>query len=1051
MMNKRIEFALVLIVMLIFTTSQAAVISVPAGYASIQDAIDAAQDGDVIEVQSGIYYENVDVYRPLTLRGVGMPTVDAGWKGSAIMLSADGVTLEGFNATNSSDAGIEIISDYNIIKGNSAYGNYHGISSDKSSNNNLEGNNVSCNDYGIGLFISNNNTIKGNEATYNYRDGILLQWSDNNNLEDNRVNHNKGKGVKLCSHSNSNIMRSNQMSGNRYNFEASGLNDIDISNLVDGKPVYYLIGINDTAFDSSSDAGVIYCFECNNITITGQNLNNNSYGVRFDNTSDSSVKGNKFSYNEYGIYLDCSTNINIEDNNASYNDCGLYLWRSKNNSINANLVIYSDDNGIELYLYSNNNILKRNYVRNNNKYGISDWSDGNNTIILNNISYNHDGLILLDSDNNIVKGNEVSYNYGLGIIFTSSDNNIMRDNQMSGNRYNFKANGVNDIDISNLVDGKPVYYLVGINDTLLDSSSDAGTVYCLECNNVTIAGLSFNNNCCGIRLDDTSDSYIKENKFGYNRDGIYLDCSTNIDIEENNVSCNQNGIYLSSSSINNILKSNDVRYNENGIYDKSYGNNTIVLNNVSHNKDYGIYIIKSSNNTMEGNNVSYNDHGIYLDKSRNNVMKNNVMSNNLYNFGAEFETKADTLKMMMSSKGYDTIISQQKDQTDVESGWDNDIDISNLVEGKPIYYLANESDVILDSNSNAGAVYCIDCENITLNDLNLVNNMYGVYFFNTIDSEIENCHINNNELMGIIFSYSMNNSIYRNNVSHNQNGIGLLDSNYNSIVSNGIRFNNMGGVTFVFGSHSNTITENQIERNDGGVIFYRSSNNSIISNNVTYHNLSITISDSINNTINSNNIIYSKMGIGLSASRDSTIEENNASCNGIGIGLKASNNNIINDNNASYNELAGIELVDSNNNKIAGNKVHYNKVGGFTLSGSSNNILQANNASYSEIGIGTEESCNNTLSMNSFCYNGFVGIGLMFDSSNNDIFRNNLIGNTVVSAIDNSTNSWDDDTAGNYYSDFNCTDSDGNRICDSVYRIFGGENVDRYPLAAPST
>ena len=74
----------------------------------------------------------------------------------------------------------------------------------------------------------------------------------------------------------------------------------------------------------------------------------------------------------------------------------------------------------------------------------------------------------------------------------------------------------------------------------------------------------------------------------------------------------------------------------------------------------------------------------------------------------------------------------------------------------------------------------------------------------------------------------------------------------------------------------------------------------------------------------------------------------------------------------------------------------------------------------------------------------------MFDSSNNDIFRNNLIGN-AVSAIDNSTNSWDDDTAGNYYSDFNCTDSDGDGICDSVYRIFGGENVDRYPLAAPST
>lgn len=76
MMSTRIEFTLALIVLL-FPTSLAATISVPADYTSIQAAIDAAQDGDVIEVQSGIYYENVNVDKPLTLRGLRMPTVDA--------------------------------------------------------------------------------------------------------------------------------------------------------------------------------------------------------------------------------------------------------------------------------------------------------------------------------------------------------------------------------------------------------------------------------------------------------------------------------------------------------------------------------------------------------------------------------------------------------------------------------------------------------------------------------------------------------------------------------------------------------------------------------------------------------------------------------------------------------------------------------------------------------------------------------------------------------------------------------------------------------------
>ncbi|MHC1631377.1 MAG: hypothetical protein ACXQT4_03650 [Methanotrichaceae archaeon] len=47
------------------------------GYISIQNAIDAAKPGDFLEVQSGIYYENINVTKPLILKGIGMPVVDA--------------------------------------------------------------------------------------------------------------------------------------------------------------------------------------------------------------------------------------------------------------------------------------------------------------------------------------------------------------------------------------------------------------------------------------------------------------------------------------------------------------------------------------------------------------------------------------------------------------------------------------------------------------------------------------------------------------------------------------------------------------------------------------------------------------------------------------------------------------------------------------------------------------------------------------------------------------------------------------------------------------
>jgi len=77
---------------------------------SIQDAVDAASAGDLIEVDSGYYCENINITVPMILRGRGSPVVDAGRKGSAITLSASGIAVEGFTAINSSQdpAGINV-------------------------------------------------------------------------------------------------------------------------------------------------------------------------------------------------------------------------------------------------------------------------------------------------------------------------------------------------------------------------------------------------------------------------------------------------------------------------------------------------------------------------------------------------------------------------------------------------------------------------------------------------------------------------------------------------------------------------------------------------------------------------------------------------------------------------------------------------------------------------------------------------------------------------------------------------------------------------------
>jgi parallel beta-helix repeat protein len=116
-----------------------------ADYSQIQKAIDNSTPGDTIEVQSGVYHENVNIYKSLSLVGVdsgsGRPLVDAGGSGSVISISASNTTVEGFNITGSGgcgcgNAGIKVVSSNNMIKDDIIYKNKYGIYIDPAGTNN---------------------------------------------------------------------------------------------------------------------------------------------------------------------------------------------------------------------------------------------------------------------------------------------------------------------------------------------------------------------------------------------------------------------------------------------------------------------------------------------------------------------------------------------------------------------------------------------------------------------------------------------------------------------------------------------------------------------------------------------------------------------------------------------------------------------------------------------------------------------------------------------------------------------------------------------------
>jgi len=231
----RIAFGTILLAILLMAGSAGAVTwtvddSGGANYTKIQDAIDNASAGDTILVYSGTYYENVDLNKQLTLRGVdnsgGGPIVNAGGSGSAITLSAGNSILEGVTTINASwpNVGIYVKSNNNMLRNNTASNNnYNGIELRDSINNTLKDNNASSNhQYGIYLVYSNNNKLNGNNAFENMK-GIYLYSSNNNQLDNNNASNNSG-GIRL-DYSANNILRSNKIWNINYGIVLSASNN----------------------------------------------------------------------------------------------------------------------------------------------------------------------------------------------------------------------------------------------------------------------------------------------------------------------------------------------------------------------------------------------------------------------------------------------------------------------------------------------------------------------------------------------------------------------------------------------------------------------------------------------------------------------------------------------------------------------------------------------------------------------------------------------------------------------------------------------------------
>jgi parallel beta-helix repeat protein len=442
----------------------------------------------------------------------------------------------------------------------------------------------------------------------------------------------------------------------------------------------------------------------------------------------------------------------------------------------------------------------------------------------NAVSNNGDGIYISYSSSSTLTNNTIS-NKGCGIRLYYSSNNTFTNNTFVDDGLHLRDSYENIVE-NNTVNGKPLVYLENVSNFIIQS---AGQAVLVKCTNITVENLNIFNTFLGIELWETNDCEIVNNTVSNNNwGGIRLYYSSSNTLANNSVSNNSGGIYLSHSS-----------------------SNTLTNNTVSNNGD-GIWLDYSSNNNIITNNTALdNSHGILLQDSGNNTLIENTISGKLYNFDITGSSLSHFLQ---------------------------NIDTSNKVDGKPIYYLVNEKDRLIPSD--AGFVGLVNSTNMSMKDLILTNNGKGILFVYTCDSRIENVSVSNNS-DGIDLYTSSNNTPFNNIASNNNRGIVLVSSSHNNTIANNTASNSNRGIV-LYSSSNNTLSNNNASLNNYyGIYMWHSSNNVLAKNTANSNNYGIWLSASSNNTVTCNWVQSNRRGFHFrSGSANNRLSYNNAIENG---------------------------------------------------------------------------------------------------------------------------------------------------------------------------
>ncbi len=636
-----------------------------------------------------------------------------------------------------------------------------------------------------------------------------------------------------------------------------------------------------------------------------------------------------------------------------------------------------------------------------------DTASNYNNIINNNCSENsYTGIMLYKSIHNVIESNILDNNGDFGSLFQSGCNyneisfNTVQDNYRSG-----------------------IFFLRGSNNNTIFNNTLSQNAVLM----VTTWG--------GITIREYSDYNEVYNNTSY-QSNIYLDDADHNTIIDNTFESGTNGIHLFTDNYNNSIVNNTIINYDSGFRCSSSNlENKIIDNDFINCNNYGIFLNSAKNFTISDNVITGSDKGIRASGGDNNTLiRNQIFGSITSDIEIKESNNWNLTENTMETKGL--LI------TDI---YHNQIDTSNTVQGKPIYYYEDQNDLDLDGDiiTNIGQLFVINSNNSVISNFNFNNLPVGLYIDGGNNLSISNNNVSNNNGNGMYLKDLSQSSITGNIAFNNLDyGMELLNIDQSSITGNTVSDNKYGiyngneehedwdedypDLSLLMGE--NIFSDNIVNNNERHGIEIRYSKLDTISNNILNNNTrdGLYVEYVYNSSISYNQVRDNLQdGIGVYQSPNATIFENEiTNSSSYGIYLEVSNQTKIEKNQISlcYN---GIHLYESHQSSIENNEITSN----------------------SHHGIYFEITNDTIISGNIISLNNETGITIDSESHNNIIFQNMFIQNTVHAEDNGFTNQWYFQNIGNYWDNYTGSDLDNDGIGDTNHSIFGSaNNFDLYPI-----